>query len=120
MTFALLNPVHTHRGHGDDRPPVRVKHGLEGAGLLLLLKHEDETGEHDGAHPQQEEQQAQLLVVSLHSVAKSLESGGMFGWRKQCSQISNKEVQEKKLFILMRLLRKRLLKTRKDLLSVIF
>ena len=51
MTFALLNPVDTHRGHGDDRPPVRVKHGLEGAGLLLLLKHEDETGEHDGAHP---------------------------------------------------------------------
>ena len=68
----------THRGHGDDSPPVGVEHGVEGGGLLLLLEHEDEGGEHDGAHPQQQEQQPQLLVVGLHGVAQRLEAGGMF------------------------------------------
>ena len=46
--------------------------------LTLLLEHEDEGGEHDGAHPQQQEQQPQLLVVGLHGVAQRLEAGGMF------------------------------------------
>ena len=68
----------TYRGHGDDGPPVGVEHGVEGGGLLLLLEHEDEGCEHDGAHPQQQEQQPQLLVVGLHGVAQRLEAGGMF------------------------------------------
>ena len=48
--------------------------------LLLLLKHEYEGGEHDGPHPQQEEEQPELLVVSLHCVAESLKTSGMFGY----------------------------------------
>ena len=70
-----------YRGHGDDCPPVRVKHRVEARGLLLLLKHKDERGEHDGTHPQQQEQQAQLLVVCLHCVTKGLESSRVFSCR---------------------------------------
>ena len=64
--------IDTDRCHGDDRPPVGVEHRVEGGSLFLLLEHKDEAGEHDGPHPQQEEQQAQLLVVGLHGVAKCL------------------------------------------------
>ena len=42
-----------YRGHRDDGPPVGVEHGVESCLFLLLLKHEDEGGEHDGPHPEQ-------------------------------------------------------------------
>ena len=69
----------THRCHGDDRPPIGVEHCLESGFRIFFLKDKYEGGEHDGTHPQQEEEEAELLVVGLHRVAEGLESRGVSG-----------------------------------------
>ena len=68
-----------YRSHRDDRPPIGVEHCLESGFRIFFLKDKYEGGEHDGAHPQQEEEEAELLVVGLHRVAEGLESRGVSG-----------------------------------------
>ena len=51
--FSFHENMFCYRGHRDDGPPVGVEHGVESCLFLLLLKHEDEGGEHDGPHPEQ-------------------------------------------------------------------
>ena len=67
----------TYRCHSDDGPPVCVQHGHKRRVLVLLLEHIGQGGEHDGAHAQQQEQEAQLLVVGAHRVAQGLQAGGV-------------------------------------------
>ena len=76
----ILTPVNnlfnkTYRCHRDDCPPVSIEHCFEGRVIVLLLEHVDEGGEHDGPHPEEKEEEAQLLVVRLHCVPQGLESG---------------------------------------------
>jgi len=66
-----------HRCHSDDCPPIGVKHCLESCFRIFFLKDKYEGGKHDGPHPQQQEEEAELLVVGLHGVAEGLEAGGV-------------------------------------------
>ena len=58
-----------HSRHGDEGPPVGVQHRVEARVGVVVLEDVHEGGEHDGAHPQEQDQQAQLLVVCSHGVA---------------------------------------------------
>ena len=86
LIFVVANL--SHRGHGDDGPPVGVEHRLEGGLLVLLLKDVDEGGEHDGAHAEEEEEEAELLVVGPHCVAEGLQPRRMTGQLEDPSEKS--------------------------------
>ena len=71
----------THRGHGDDGPPVGVEHGVELGALVggVLLDGEGERGEDEDAHRHEEQEQSQLLVAVLYGETEALEADRVAG-----------------------------------------
>ena len=67
----------TYCGHCDDSPPVGVEHCLESGFFVFFLKDKNQGGEHDGPHEEEQEEEAELLVVGLHGVAEGLQAGGV-------------------------------------------
>ena len=76
----MTHPVYlTHRGHGDDGPPVRVEHGGELGALVVLLDGEGERGEDEDAHRHEEQEQPKLLVAVLYGEPQTLQANRVAG-----------------------------------------